>query len=242
VSTVNPLGGPLKGIKVLDLSRILAAPWAAQMLSDLGADVIKVERPVIGDDARRISPFLTNADGSRGESMFYLAANRGKRSITIDLSQPAGQDLVRKLAATSDVFIENFKAGDLKRYGLDYESIRAINPRIVYCSVTGYGQTGPYAPRPGYDAIFQAMSGIMSTTGAPTGEKGEGPTKVGVSLSDVLAGLFASSAICAALVEQRQSGQGRYIDVALLDSSFATLSHLVQWYLCLGEVPPRRGS
>jgi len=242
VSTVNPLHGPLKGIKVLDLSRVLAAPFAAQMLADMGAEVIKVERPGLGDDSRRISPFLTNADGSRGESMFYLSANRGKRSITIDLSKPAGQDLVKRLAAQCDVLIENYKVGDLKRYGLEYESIKAINPRIVYCSVTGYGQNGPYAPKPGYDAIFQAMSGLMSTNGAPTGEKGEGPTKVGVSMSDMLAGLFASSAICGALVDQARTGTGRYIDVALLDASFATLSHLAQWYLSLGEVPPRRGS
>lgn len=238
----NPVKGPLTGITVLDLSRVLAAPWAAQLMADMGAEVIKVERPGLGDDARRLGPFTTLPDGSRGESSFYISANRGKRSITIDMSKPEGQELVRKLAMQSDVLIENFKAGDLKRYGLDYDSIKAINPGIVYCSVTGFGQEGPYSPRPGYDAIFQAMSGLMSVTGPADGEPGAGPTKVGVSMSDMLAGLFSTAAVNAALVQKERSGEGSYIDVALLDSSIAALSHLCQWYLSLGTVPPRRGT
>jgi Predicted acyl-CoA transferases/carnitine dehydratase len=238
----NPVTGPLTGIKVLDMSRILAAPWAAQLLADMGAEVIKVERPRVGDDCRRLGPFPTLEDGSRGESTFYMSANRGKRSITIDIANPKGQELLRKLAAESDVLIENYKVGDLKRYGLDYDSIRKINPSIVYCSVTGFGQEGPYAPRPGYDPIFQAMSGIMSVTGAPPGMPGAQPTKIGNSMSDMLSGLFAASGICAALVDKVRNGRGRYLDVALFDSSFASLSHLVQWYLSLGTIPPRRGS
>ncbi|MBA3055936.1 MAG: CoA transferase [Sphingomonadales bacterium] len=241
-ATSNPVSGPLDGVKVLDMSRILAAPWTAQLLADMGAEVIKVERPGLGDDSRRLTPYSKLPDGSRGESTFYLSANRGKRSITIDISKPEGQELIRKLAAQSDVLIENYKVGDLKRYGLDYESLSKINPRLIYCSVTGFGQTGPYAPRPGYDNIFQAMSGIMSVTGAPAGEKGEGPTKIGNSMSDMLAGLFAAVGICAALRDQTTEGKGRYIDVALLDSSFASLSHLIQWYLSLNEIPPRRGA
>lgn len=241
-SIANPVTGPLTGIKVLDMSRVLAAPWAAQLLADMGAEVIKVERPVVGDDSRRLGPYPTLADGSRGESTFYMSANRGKRSITIDIARPAGQELIRKLAAECDVLVENYKVGDLARYGLDYESICKVNPSIVYCSVTGFGQVGPYAPRPGYDPIFQAMSGIMSVTGAPPGMPGAQPTKIGNSMSDMLSGLTAAAGICGALVDKMKNGRGRHVDVALLDSSFASLSHLVQWYLTLGQIPPRRGS
>lgn len=231
---------PLSNIRVLDLSRILAAPWAAQALGDWGAEVIKIERPVVGDDSRRFGPsFLKDAQGrDTPESAFYISANRNKKSVTVDLSRPEGQDIIRRLAAVSDVLIENYKVGDLKRYGLDYESLRAINPRLIYCSVTGFGQSGPYSSRPGYDPVFQAMGGLMSVTGMP-----DSPMKTGPSLADILAGQFALSAIMNALYHRdMHSGEGQHIDVSLLDSVIASMSHYASHYLISGEVPFRRGT
>jgi len=239
------MGKPLSNIRILDLSRILAAPWAAQMLGDLGAEVIKVERPKVGDDSRYFGPtFLKDSAGrATKDSTFYISANRNKKSITIDLSKPEGQDLVRKLAAKSDVFIENYKVGDLKRYGLDYESLKAVNPKLVYCSVTGFGQNGPYAARPGYDTLFQAMGGLMANTGLPDDVPGGSPMKTGPSLADVLAGQFAMSAILAAIYHRdMHSGEGQYIDVSLLDSVIASMTHTVTDYLVSGKTSPRRGT
>lgn len=235
----------LEGVKVLDLSRILAAPLAAQALGDLGAEVIKVERPGTGDEARRWGPpFLKDSEGrDTRESPMYLCANRNKKSITIDMATQRGQDLVRQLAARSDVLIENFKVGDLKRYGLDYESLRLLNPSLVYCSVTGFGQSGPYSHLPGYDTIFQGMSGMMSVTGLPDGVPGGGPMKTGPSLADFMAGQYALSAILAALYERDTfSGEGQHIDISLLDCTIAAQSHYVTTYLATGTVPPRRGT
>jgi crotonobetainyl-CoA:carnitine CoA-transferase CaiB-like acyl-CoA transferase len=199
---------PLSGMRVLDLSRILAAPLTAQLLGDLGADVIKVERPGTGDDSRSYGPpFLHDSDGSpTNDAGFYLSCNRNKRSITIDHATPAGGDLIRELARRSDVLLENFRGGVLKRYGLDYEALHALNPDLIYCSITGYGQDGPYADRPGYDGVFQAMSGLMSVSGHPDGEPGAGPMKVGISMIDVLTGLYASNAILAALRHREVAG------------------------------------
>jgi crotonobetainyl-CoA:carnitine CoA-transferase CaiB-like acyl-CoA transferase len=227
------------------MSRILAAPWAAQMLADLGAEVIKVERPRVGDDCRYYGPsFLKDSQGNNSqESSFFLSANRNKKSSTVDLSKPTGQDLVRSLAQKCDVLIENYKVGDLKRYGLDYDSLRAINPKLVYCSVTGFGQNGPYATRPGYDSIFQGMSGLMSVTGLPDDVPGGCPMKAGPSLADLLAGQFAVSAIMAALYHRdMHSGKGQYIDVSLLDSAVAAMSHMANDYLLSGELQQRRGT
>ena len=236
---------PLTGIRVLDLGRILAAPLAAQSLGDLGAEVIKVERPGAGDGSRHFGPpFLKDRDGhDTHESPMYLSANRNKRSVTIDLAQPLGQELVRQLAAQSDVLIENYKVGDLERYGLDYASIRAINPRIIYCSVTGFGQSGPYSARPGYDTVFQGMSGMMSVTGLPDGVPGGGPMKTGPSMADFLSGQYATEGILAALYERdTHSGEGQHIDIALLDCMIAAQSHYVATYLATGVVPVRRGT
>ncbi|MBE1551941.1 crotonobetainyl-CoA:carnitine CoA-transferase CaiB-like acyl-CoA transferase [Mycobacterium sp. OAS707] len=236
---------PLEGLRVLDLSRILAAPFATQLLGDLGADVIKVERPRVGDDARQYGPpFLDEHGGGDSlESGFYLSANRNKRSITIDHSLPAGADLIRELAAVSDVLVENYRAGVLDKYGLGYQALQAVNPRLVYCSVTGFGQDGPYASRAGYDGVFQAMSGMMSVSGIPDGRPGAGPMKVGVSMVDILAGLYASSAILAALRERDTvTGRGTFIDLALLDCGVAALSHYAQNYLVSGTPAPRRGN
>lgn len=236
---------PLKNIRVLDLSRILAAPWAAQILGDLGAEVVKVERPEVGDDARRFGPpFLTDDEGRpTDESAFYISANRNKKSIAIDISKKEGQALIARLAAVSDVLIENYKVDDLKRYGLDYESLKAVNPRLIYCSVTGFGQTGPYRHRPGYDFVFQAMGGLMSVTGLPDHLPGGGPMKVGPSLADMQAGHFALSAILAALYHRdAQGGTGQHIDIALLDSLVASMSHYACHYLTSGQVPVRRGN
>ena len=236
---------PLSNIRILDMSRILAAPWAAQMLGDLGAEVIKVERPKTGDDSRFFGPSaMKDCEGrDTRQTSFFISANRNKKSITIDLSKPEGQDLVRQLAAKCDVLVENYKVGDLKRYGLDYDSLKAVNPKLVYCSVTGFGQTGPYAARPGYDTLFQAMGGLMSTTGLPDDVPGGTPMKTGPSLADVLAGQFAMSAILAALYHRGQhSGEGQYIDVSLLDSVIASMTHTVSDYLISGNVPVRRGT
>lgn len=236
--------GPLQGLKVLDLSRVLAAPWAAQLLADLGADVIKVERPGQGDEARTYgAPYLRDAEGRETlDNAFYLSANRGKRSITLDLATPEGQDIVRRLATRSDVLLENFRTGALKKYGLDYAALSAINPGLVYCSVTGFGQTGPLRHRPGYDAVFQGMGGLMSVTGPKDGAPGAGPVKVGPSIVDILCGLFSSTAILAALHDRRETGMGQHVDVALLDSVVAAMSHYAQIYLISRENPVRRGT
>lgn len=236
---------PLQGIQVLDLSRILAAPLAAQALGDLGADIIKVERPGGGDEARRWGPpFLKDREGQdTRESPMYLCANRNKRSITLDIASAAGQAVVRELAARCDVVLENYKVGDLKRYGLNYESLRAVNPRLIYCSVTGFGQDGPYSHLPGYDTVFQAMTGMMSVTGLPDGVPGGGPMKTGPSLADYMAGQTATSAVLAALYERdTRSGEGQHIDIALMDCTIAAQSHYVATYLATGSVPPRRGT
>jgi crotonobetainyl-CoA:carnitine CoA-transferase CaiB-like acyl-CoA transferase len=236
---------PLSGIKVVDLTRVLAGPIASQMLADLGAEVIKIERPGGGDDARAFGPpYLVDPEGKQNNNnSFFLCANRGKKSVTLDLSKPEGQQIVRELAKTADVMMENFKVGDLKRYGLDYESIKAINPGIIYCSVTGFGQTGPYAPRAGYDAILQAMGGLMSVTGHLDGEPGEGPMKVGPSIVDYMTGMNGSIGILAALHHRKANGgQGQHVDVCLLDTVIASLSHWAQIYLVNKKVPPRRGT
>lgn len=210
------------------------------MLGDLGADVIKVERPVGGDDSRQYGTPTFDADGQKtAESSFYIATNRNKRSITVDFSKPAGQELIRQLAAQCDILIENFKVGTLKRQGLDYESLKEINPRLIYCSVTGYGQTGPYAPRPGYDAVFQAQGGLMSATGRRDGEPGAGPIKVGPSIVDILTGYNAAIAILAALHKRDVTGRGEYIDLALLDVTVAAMSHFTSAYLLSGVIPQR---
>lgn len=235
----------LAGVKILDLSRVLAAPLASQMLADLGAEVIKVERPGGGDESREYGPpFLPDLGGHpTSDAAFYLSCNRNKRSITVDLSSPEGQAVVRRLALDSDVVLENFKTGALKRYGLDYASLQAINPRLIYCSVTGFGQTGPLAYKPGYDGVFQAMGGMMSVSGLPDGEPGGGPMKVGVSMVDILTSLYASSAILAALHYRDVSGGGgQHIDLSLLDCGVASLSHFAMNYLVSGEVPARRGN
>jgi len=235
---------PLTGIKILDLTRVLAGPLSAQMLGDLGAEVIKIERPGTGDDARAFGPpYLTDPQGkANNNNSFYLCANRNKKSVTVNIACKEGQDIIRDLAKDCDVFMENYKVGDLKRYGLDYESIKAVNPGIIYCSVTGFGQTGPYAPRAGYDAIFQAMGGLMSVTGHMDGEPGEGPMKVGPSIVDYMTGMNTSTGILAALYHRKTTGVGQHIDVCLLDTVIASLSHWAQIYLVNGTTPPRRGT
>jgi crotonobetainyl-CoA:carnitine CoA-transferase CaiB-like acyl-CoA transferase len=241
---MNENKGALNGISVLDLSRVLAGPWSGQMLGDLGAEVIKVERAGVGDDARRYGmSALKDAEGKNTlESSFYLCCNRNKKSLTVDLSKPEGQELVRKLATDSDVLLENYKVGDLKRYGLDYDSLRTLNPRLIYCSVTGFGQTGPMAARPGYDGLFQAMGGMMAVTGLPDGEPGGGPLKTGPSLVDIMTGYNATIAILAAINHRHNTGQGQYIDLALLDCAVAMVSHITQDYLVSGVAPKRSGN
>lgn len=237
-------GGALSKIRVLDLSRVLAGPWAGQTLGDLGADVIKVERPGTGDDTRLWGPpFLKDAEGhATRDSAYYLCANRNKRSVTIDFTQPAGQALVRELAAICDVVIENFKPGGLAQYGLDHVTLRELNPRLVYCSITGFGQTGPYANRPGYDFLMQGMGGLMSITGRAEGEEGAGPVKVGVALTDILTGLYASTAILAALRARDETGAGQHIDLALLDVQVTCLANQSMNYLYSGVAPVRMGN
>ena len=241
-SSVTP--GALQHVRVLDLSRVLAGPWAAQTLGDLGAEVIKVERPGVGDDTRQWGPpFLKDPQGQpTGESAYYLCANRNKKSVTIDFTQPAGQVLVRDLAQQCDVVIENFKSGGLAQYGLDYATLSALNPRLVYCSITGFGQTGPYAHRAGYDFLIQGMGGLMSITGKPDGEAGGGPVKVGVALTDILTGLYASTAILAALQAREHTGRGQHVDLALLDVQVACLANQGMNYLYSGKVPERMGN
>ena len=235
--------GPLAGLRVLDLTRVLAGPWATQMLADYGAEVIKIEKPGEGDDTRGWGPpFVTNADGSRGDAAYFLAANRGKSSVAIDMATAQGQKLIHDLAAKSDIVIENFKVGGLKKYGLDYDSLKAINPRLIYCSLTGFGQTGPYAHRAGYDFMIQAMGGLMAVTGERDDRPGGGPQKVGVAVADLFTGLYAVTAILAAVVHQRATGRGQYIDVALLDTQVAMLANLNSNYLVSGKVPGRMGN
>lgn len=235
----------LSGVRVLDVSRILAAPLASQLLGDLGADVVKVERPGVGDDARSYGPpFLRSADGNpSGEAGFYLSCNRNKRSITVDHSKPEGADILRRLAVESDIFLENFRPGVLEKYGLSYDALRQVNPGLIYCSVTGFGQDGPFASRPGYDGIFQAMSGMMSVSGVPDGEPGAGPMKVGVSMVDILTSLYTTSAILAALHHRdAHGGEGQHIDMSLLECGVAALSHYAQNFLISGVCQPRRGN
>ncbi len=233
----------LSHLRVLDMSRVLAGPFLAQNLADFGADVIKVERPHHGDETRTFPPYLKDADGASTEdSAYFMAVNRGKRSVTIDIATPRGQELVRQLAAKSDVLIENYKVGDLKRYGLDYAAIRKVNPGIVYCSITGFGQTGPYRNRPGYDYIFQAMSGLMSITGGPDHLDGGGPAKVGLAICDVITGINASFAVMTALAHRDRTGEGQHIDMSLLDTTIATISHINMNYLVGGIVPKRMGT
>ncbi|MEP1895004.1 MAG: CaiB/BaiF CoA-transferase family protein [Alloalcanivorax venustensis] len=234
----------LDGLRVLDLSRVLAGPWAGQILGDLGAEVIKVERPGRGDDTRAWGPPYLNDDqgAPTSESAYYLSANRNKQSVTIDITRPEGQRLVKQLVAESDVLLENFKVGGLKRYGLDYESLAAINPRLIYCSITGFGQDGPYAERPGYDFLIQGMGGLMSITGQPGGEPGGGPVKAGVALTDITTGLYAAIAVLAAVNHRHQSGEGQHIDMALLDVQVATLANQAMNFLTSGTAPTRMGN
>lgn len=238
------MAGPLAGIKVLDLSRILAGPWSTQLLSDLGADVMKVERPGTGDDTRAWGPpFLTREDGTTTEeSAYFLCANRGKRSITLDVSSKVGQDLLHELVKDCDVFVENYKFGDMQRYGLDFKTLSEINPRLVYCSITGFGQTGPYRKRAGYDFVVQAMGGLMSITGERDGVPGGGPQKCGVPISDLMTGMYASVAIVSALFERVGSGRGQYVDMSLLDTQVAWLANQASNYLVGGSHPRRWGN
>lgn len=236
--------GALSGIRVLDLSRVLAGPWCGQILADLGAEVIKVERPRIGDDTRGWGPpYMKTPDGENSaEASYYQSANRNKLSVSINIATPEGQELVRALAATSDVLIENYKAGSLAKYGLDYESLSKINPRLVYCSITGFGQTGPRAEEPGYDFIIQGMGGLMSITGEKDGVPGAGPQKVGVAVADVMTGLYSTIAIQAALLAREKTGRGQHCDMALLDVQVATLGNQSQNYLSTGRSPGRQGN
>jgi formyl-CoA transferase len=230
----------LSHLKVLDLSRVLAGPWCTQMLADLGADVVKVERPGSGDDTRHWGPpFLPDADGAdTPHATYFTACNRNKRSVTIDIAQPQGQALLRQLAQQSDILVENFKVGGLAQYGLDYASLKALHPGLIYCSITGFGQDGPYAPRAGYDLMVQAMSGMMSITGQPEG----GPTRVGVALTDLFTGVYATSAILAALEVRNRTGAGQHIDMALLDVGMAILANQAAGFLNTGAVPLRQGN
>lgn len=234
----------LSNIRVLDLSRILAGPWCTQNLADLGAEVIKIERPDVGDDTRQWGPpWLPGMDEHHSsDSSYYSAANRGKKSVTVDITTVAGQNLVRALARSSDVFIENFKVGNLKKYGLDYESIKKENPDIIYCSITGFGQTGPYAHRPGYDFVFQGMGGMMSITGERDDLPGGGPQKVGIALADIMTGMYATIAILAAVNHRTKSGEGQYIDMSLLDCIVALGSNQVTGYFASGNIPKRMGN
>ncbi|ESH95112.1 CaiB/BaiF CoA-transferase family protein [Cupriavidus sp. HPC(L)] len=236
--------GALAHIKVLDLTRILAGPWATQNLADMGAEVIKVERPRVGDDTRAWGPpFLKDAQGREtADSSYFLSANRGKKSITVDLAAPEGQQIIRELAREADVVVENYKVGTLARYGLGYDDLRALNPRLVYCSITGFGQSGPYAALPGYDFVFQGMGGLMSITGLPDDEPGGGPIKSGIAITDLLTGMYASTAILAALEHRNVSGEGQYIDMALLDCVVTINSYQAINYFLSGKVPQRMGN
>jgi crotonobetainyl-CoA:carnitine CoA-transferase CaiB-like acyl-CoA transferase len=236
--------GPLAHVRVLDLSRVLAGPWAGQNLADLGAEVIKVERPGSGDDSRAFGPpWVKDRDGrDTKDSAYYTSANRGKKSLTLNIAKPEGQRIVRELAKISDVLIENYKYGDLARYGLGYDDIKKINPRLVYCSVTGFGQTGPYRERPGYDFMIQGMGGMMSVTGEPDEAPGGGPQRAGVPVADIITGMYASIAICAALAHRAETGAGQHLDLALLDSQIALLAYQNTNYFATGKPPKRIGN
>jgi len=236
--------GPLSHIRVLDLSRVLAGPWAGQNLADLGAEVIKVERPKHGDDSRTYGPpWVKDRQGQDSkDSAYFTSANRGKKSITLNISKPEGQKLVRELARVSDVLIENYKFGDLARYGLAYDDLKQINPRLIYCSVTGFGQTGPYREHPGYDFMIQGMGGMMSVTGEPDGAPGGGPQRAGVPVADIITGMYASIAICAAIAHRAETGIGQQLDLALLDSQIALLAYQNTNYFATGKPPKRIGN
>ncbi len=236
--------GPLAGIRVLDLTRVLAGPWAAQNLADLGAEVIKIERPKKGDDSRAFGPpWLKDAQGrDTGESAYFACANRGKKSLTLDLSHPQGQAIARELAARCDVLLENFKYGDLDRYGLGYAQLKALNPGLIYCSVTGFGHSGPWRERPGYDFMIQGMGGLMSITGERDDRPGGGPQKAGIPIADLITGMYASISVCAALAHRAQSGVGQHLDLALLDSLVAVLANQGANYLATGTPPGRLGN
>ncbi|PPE68646.1 CoA transferase [Caldimonas thermodepolymerans] len=242
--SADPAPTALGHLRVLDLSRVLAGPWCGQILADLGAQVIKVERPDEGDDTRHWGPpFLKDADGRDTDAAtYYTCANRNKQSVTVDLTRPEGQAIVRELACRSDVLIENFRAGGLARYGLDYATLKELNPRLIYCSITGFGQDGPYAGRAGYDLLVQAASGLMSITGRPDGEPGGGPMRVGVAVIDLFTGVYAATAILAAVEARHRTGRGQYIDMALLDVGMAMLANQAAGYLHTGRVPQRQGN
>lgn len=233
----------LDGVRVLDLSRVLAGPWASQVLGDLGAEVIKIERPGAGDDTRGWGPpFLQTEAGEATDAAYFLSANRNKKSVAVDIATPEGADVVRRIARTSHILLENFKVGGLKKYGLDYASVAAINPALVYCSITGFGQTGPDAPRAGYDYMIQAMGGLMSVTGQPDGTPGGEPMKVGVAVADLFSGMYAATAILAALRHAERTGQGQHVDVALFDCQLAMLANQASNYLVSGKAPGRLGN
>jgi len=238
------MAGPLSHIRVLDLSRVLAGPWASQNLADLGAEVVKIERPGVGDDSRAFGPpWIKDASGrDTKDSAYFTSANRGKKSITLNISAPEGQAIARELARKSDVLLENYKYGDLARYGLGYDDLKAINPKLVYCSVTGFGQTGPYRERPGYDFMIQGMGGMMSVTGEPDSVPGGGPQRAGVPIADIITGMYASIAICAALANRERTGRGQHLDLALLDSQIALLAYQNTNYFSTGEPPKRIGN
>jgi len=233
-----------KGIRVLDMSRVLAGPLCGQLLADMGGDVIKIERPKKGDDSRAWGPpFLSDVNGDpTSESAFFLSCNRGKRSVTVDLSNPGGRDIIRKLASTCDVLLENYKVGTLDRYGLGYSDLASLNPGLIYCSITGFGQTGPYSSRPGYDTIIQAMGGLMSITGLPDGVQGAAPVRVGIPITDFMTGLYATIAVQQALLQRTMTGKGQYIDLSLLDVQVSALSAVAMNYLVSGKVPTRLGN
>ena len=243
------MAGPLSHVRVLDLSRVLAGPWAGQNLADLGAEVIKVERPKVGDDSRAFGPpWVKDREGRETkDSAYFTSANRGKKSITVNVAKPEGQALIRALARECDVLIENYKHGDLARYGLGYDDLKSVNPRLVYCSVTGFGQTGPYRERPGYDFMIQGMGGMMSVTGEPDGDPkegkaGGGPQRAGVPIADIITGMYASIAICAALASRAETGAGQHLDLALLDSQIALLAYQNTNYFSTGKAPKRIGN
>jgi crotonobetainyl-CoA:carnitine CoA-transferase CaiB-like acyl-CoA transferase len=236
--------GPLSHIRVLDLSRVLAGPWAGQNLADLGAEVIKIERPGAGDDSRAFGPpWIRDREGrDTKDSAYYTSANRGKKSVTVNIARPEGQRIVRELAKVCDVLIENYKVGDLPRYGLGYDDVKKLNPRLIYCSVTGFGQTGPWRERPGYDFMIQGMGGMMSVTGEPDDAPGGGPQRAGVPVADIITGMYASIAICAALAHRAETGVGQHLDLALLDSQIALLAYQNTNYFATGKPPKRIGN
>ena len=236
--------GPLSHVRVLDLSRVLAGPWAGQNLADLGAEVIKVERPKIGDDSRAFGPpWVKDRQGRETkDSAYFTSANRGKKSITVNVAAPRGQALIRALARECDVLIENYKHGDLARYGLGYDDLKSVNPRLIYCSITGFGQTGPYRERPGYDFMIQGMGGMMSVTGEPDGAPGGGPQRAGVPVADIITGMYATIAVCAAIAHRAETGIGQHLDLALLDSQIALLAYQNTNYFATGSPPKRIGN